>query len=73
MFSVLSGIIIELEPEGGERIYHLNSIFPGWFEAYLMGGKETPDRRLFAQRVKALYESSLEMGSPELINWAELI
>jgi ferredoxin len=62
------GIIIELEPEGGERIYHLNSIFPGWFEAYLMGGKETPDRRLFAQRVKALYESSLEMGNPELIN-----
>ena len=62
------GIIIELEPEGGERIYHLNSIFPGWFEAYLMGGKETPDRKLFAQRVKALYESSLEMGNPELIN-----
>ena len=62
------GIIIELEPEDGKEIFHLNSIFPGWFESYLMSGKETPERKLFAERVKALYDSSLKLGDAELIN-----
>lgn len=62
------GIVVELELEDGKETFHLNTIFPGFFESYLMNGRETPDRRLFAERVKALYDSSSEMGDPELIN-----
>lgn len=42
-------------PESGTT-YVLAPIMPGWFEMYLAGGKETPDRREFARRMSDLFE-----------------
>lgn len=44
-----------MEPGGG-MTYQLAPIMPGWFEMYLAGGKETPDRREFARRMSDLFE-----------------
>ena len=63
------GPIMELEPQlkRGEVLYHLMSIFPGWFEFYLMRGAETQDRKLFAERIGRYYEAA-QAFEPEFIN-----
>jgi len=63
------GHITELEPEPGEdepRI-HLMCIFPGWFEHYLMSGKDTPDRREFSRRVTKYFGMARDVP-PDLLN-----
>ncbi len=64
------GHITELDPqhENDDKIFHIMSIFPGWFELFLMRGAETPDRKLFAERMDEVFRSALEMGDPEFIN-----
>jgi ferredoxin len=63
------GPITEMEPQPnqGEALYHLMSIFPGWFEFYLMRGAETPDRKLFAERIGKYYQTA-QAFEPEFIN-----
>jgi Pyruvate/2-oxoacid:ferredoxin oxidoreductase delta subunit len=63
------GHITELEPEPGqdEPILHLMCIFPGWFEHYLMGGKDTPDRREFARRVTKYFAMARDVP-PDVLN-----
>ena len=63
------GHITELEPEqeGTEPYLHLMSIFPGWFEHYLMGGVETPDRREFSRRLSQ-YFSAARAIPPDMLN-----
>jgi len=54
------GHITELEPApgDGEPIFHLMSIFPGWFELYLMRGSETPDRQEFSRRLSQFFSAA---------------
>ena len=63
------GHITELEPEPGqaEPLLHLMCIFPGWFEHYLMGGKETPDRKEFARRVTKYFAMAQDIP-PDVLN-----
>ena len=63
------GHITELEPEPGqdEPCLHLMCIFPGWFEHYLMGGKDTPDRREFSRRVTKYFSMARDVP-PDVLN-----
>jgi ferredoxin len=63
------GHITELEPEPGqdEPCLHLMCIFPGWFEHYLMGGKDTPDRREFSHRVTKYFAMARDVP-PDVLN-----
>jgi ferredoxin len=63
------GHVTQLESEEGkdEAVYHLMTVFPGWFELYLMRGAETPDRKEFAERVSKYYSMAADFD-PEIIN-----
>ncbi|MEA1958310.1 MAG: hypothetical protein U9N44_01360, partial [Chloroflexota bacterium] len=63
------GHITEIEAEAGndEPYLHVMSIFPGWFEHYLMGGADTPDRREFSRRVSE-YFSAARAVPPDVLN-----
>jgi ferredoxin len=63
------GHITQLESEEGtdEAVYHLMTIFPGWFEPYLMRGTDTPDRKVFAERLSKYYGMAADYD-PEIIN-----
>jgi ferredoxin len=63
------GHITELAPEAGqhEPLLHLMCIFPGWFEHYLMGGKETPDRQEFARRITKYFAMARDIP-PDVLN-----
>jgi ferredoxin len=63
------GHVTQLESEEGkdEAVYHLMTVFPGWFELYLMRGAETPDRKAFAERVSNYYSMAADFD-PEIIN-----
>ena len=50
-----------------EPVYHLMSIFLGWFEIYLMRGANTPDRQEFARRLTMFFNAATEIPA-ELIN-----
>ncbi|MFO8010596.1 MAG: 4Fe-4S binding protein [Dehalococcoidia bacterium] len=63
------GHITVLQPEsaGNEPRFHLMSIFPGWFEFYLMRGTESPDRKEFSRRLTNYFAAAQEFP-PELLN-----
>jgi len=63
------GHITELAPgpDEDESRFHLMCIFPGWFEHYLMSGKDTPDRREFARRVTKYFSMARDIP-PDLLN-----
>ncbi len=63
------GHMTELEPEPGqnEPCLHLMCIFPGWFEHYLMSGKDTPDRREFSRRVTKYFSMARDVP-PDVLN-----
>jgi len=46
---------------------HLMSVFPGWFEFFLMRGAETPERQEFARRLTIYFNAAREFP-PELLN-----
>jgi len=50
-----------------EPIYHLMSIFPGWFEMYIMRGANTPDRQEFCKRLITFFNAAKAIP-PEIIN-----
>ncbi len=50
-----------------EPVFHLMSIFPGWFEMYLMRGANTPDRQEFCRRLTMFFNAATEIPA-ELIN-----
>jgi len=62
------GHIAQLAPEPGEEgpIFHVMSLFPGWFEVFLMRGSETPDRREFAQRLSKFFSMAREIPADVL-------
>lgn len=53
--------------DGEEPVYHLMSVFPGWFEIFLMRGAKTPDREEFARRLVEYFNAAVEIP-PEVIN-----
>ena len=56
------------DPSGENRsILHLMSVFPGWFEFFLMRGSETPERQEFARRLTRYFNAAREFP-PELLN-----
>lgn len=63
------GHITEPTPaeSGAAPVYHLMSIFPGWFEIFLMRGAKTPDRREFARRLVEYFNAAVEIPA-EVIN-----
>ena len=61
------GHITELEAGDGKHYLHIMSIFPGWFEHYLMSGADTPDRREFSRRVTAYFNAARAVP-PDLLN-----
>ncbi len=64
------GHITELDPEheNDDKIFHIMSIFPGWFELFLMRGAETPERKLFSERMEDVFKSAIEMGGADFLN-----
>ena len=65
---VHKGPIAIIKDKSGNENYHLMSIFPGWFELYLMRGKKSKDTKLFAERLETFLDSPSKMGDPEMIN-----
>jgi ferredoxin len=47
----------------GTELYVLPGIMMGWFEVFLSGGEETPEKREFARRLDALIQSFRKMNS----------
>jgi ferredoxin len=65
---IYKGIITIIDDEKGKKVYHLMSIFPGWFELYLMRGEKTEESKLFAERVEEYFEAAYKFGNEEVIN-----
>ncbi len=61
------GTIIELHTDD-ELKYHIMSIIPGWCELYMHQGLETPERKLFAERLGEFYRGLEEYGDREFLN-----
>lgn len=62
------GQITEIRPgpEQAEPFLHIMCIFPGWFEHYLMSGRDTPDRREFARRVTGYFALARDIPPDDL-------
>ncbi len=65
---VYKGPIAIIKNESGKDVYNIMSIFPGWFELYLMRGEENAETKLFAERVEELFEAAYRFGNEEVIN-----
>jgi Pyruvate/2-oxoacid:ferredoxin oxidoreductase delta subunit len=65
------GQVVELQAETGEEgpVLHVMSLFPGWFELYLMRGSETPDRKEFARRLSKFFSVARQIP-PDVLNAA---
>ncbi|TFG02031.1 MAG: hypothetical protein EU542_05810, partial [Promethearchaeota archaeon] len=60
---IYKGIITIIDDKEGNKVYHLMSIFPGWFELYLMRGEKTEESKLFAKRVEEYFEAAYKFGN----------
>ena len=65
---VYKGPIAIIKDEKGNDVYSVMSIFPGWFELYLMRGEKTEESKLFAERVEELFEAAYRFGNEDVIN-----
>ncbi|MHA1213159.1 MAG: 4Fe-4S binding protein, partial [Candidatus Heimdallarchaeota archaeon] len=65
---VYKGQVAIIKDEQGNDVYHIMTIFPGWFELFLMRGEKNADTILFAERVEELFESAYRLGNEEIIN-----
>lgn len=64
---VYKGQVAIIKDDQGNNVYHIMTIFPGWFELYLMRGEDREDTRIFAKRIEELFESAYKSGDPELV------
>lgn len=62
------GPVAIIRDEEGSRVYHLMTIFPGWFEFFMMRGVDDEEHRLFAQRIEKLFTAAYEFGNEDVIN-----
>ncbi len=65
---VYKGQIAIIKDKQGNDVYHIMTIFPGWFELYLMRGVGTEEHKLFAERVEELFVAARKFGNEEVIN-----
>ncbi|MHA1309067.1 MAG: 4Fe-4S binding protein, partial [Candidatus Heimdallarchaeota archaeon] len=65
---VYKGQVAIIKDKKGNDVYHIMTIFPGWFELYLMRGEDREDTRIFAERIEELFESAYKVGNQELVN-----
>jgi ferredoxin/DNA-binding MarR family transcriptional regulator len=65
---VYKGPIAVIRDEEGNRVYHIMTIYPGWFEFYMMRGVDDEEHREFARRIEKMYTAAYEFGNEEVIN-----
>jgi Pyruvate/2-oxoacid:ferredoxin oxidoreductase delta subunit len=65
---VYKGQLAIIDDEQGNKVYHIMTIFPGWFELYLMRGEKNEETTEFAKRIEELFESAYKVGNPEIVN-----
>ncbi len=65
---VYKGPIAIIKDEDRNDVYSIMSIFPGWFELYLMRGEKNEETKLFAERVEELFEAAYRFGNEDVIN-----
>jgi Pyruvate/2-oxoacid:ferredoxin oxidoreductase delta subunit len=65
---VYKGQVAIIDDGQGNDVYHIMTIFPGWFELYLMRGEENEETKIFAERIEELFESAYKVGNPEIVN-----
>jgi len=65
---VYKGQVAIIKDEHGNDVYHIMTIFPGWFELYLMRGEHREETKIFAERIEELFESAYKVGNPEIVN-----
>jgi len=64
---VYKGQIAIIKDEYNYDTYNMMTIFPGWFELYLMRGEDREETRIFAERIEELFESAYRVGNPEVV------
>jgi ferredoxin len=52
----------------GEKVYHVMTIYPGWFEFFMMRGTRDEEHREFARRIEKMYTAAYEFGNEDVIN-----
>ncbi len=60
------GHITEIGTGEDGPFLHIMCIFPGWFEHYLMSGRDTPDRREFSRRVTRYFAMARDIPPDDL-------
>lgn len=65
---VSKGPIAIIKDDAGNDCYHLMSIFPGWFEFYLMRGENNEETREFAERLESFIGAAAKMGISDMMN-----
>lgn len=65
---IYKGPVAIITNNDNEKVYHIMTIYPGWFEFYMMRGIEDENHRTFAQRIEKMYTAAYEFGNEEVIN-----
>ena len=65
---VYKGQVAIIDDGKENDVYHIMTIFPGWFELFLMRGENREDTKIFAQRIEELFESAYKLGNQEIVN-----
>ncbi len=62
------GPVAVIRDDDDHKSYHIMTIYPGWFEFYMMRGIDDAEHREFAQRIEKMYTAAYEFGNEEVIN-----
>jgi len=62
------GPVAVIRDSDDNKSYHIMTIYPGWFEFYMMRGVDDAEHREFAQRIEKMYTAAYEFGNEEVIN-----
>jgi ferredoxin/DNA-binding MarR family transcriptional regulator len=62
------GPIAVIRDGNDNKSYHIMTIYPGWFEFYMLRGIDDEEHREFARRIEKMYTAAYEFGNEEVIN-----
>ncbi|MBW2703464.1 MAG: 4Fe-4S binding protein [Deltaproteobacteria bacterium] len=65
---IYKGPVAIISDKDGNKRFHMMTIYPGWFEFYMMRGVDDADHREFALRMEKMYTAAYEFGNEEVIN-----
>ena len=65
---IYKGPVAVISDKDGNKRFHMMTIYPGWFEFYMMRGVDDQDHREFARRMERMYTAAYEFGNEEVIN-----